>query len=88
MIYIVDIYLWEVTTAKLFMNGRSQAVRLPKEFRFAGKNVKLKRLGAAVVMLPEGDNWDILFEACEAFSADFMRTRKQPATQKRAALDQ
>lgn len=75
-----------MTTAKLFMNGRSQAVRLPKEFRFQGSNVKLKRMGRAVVMLPEGDNWDVFFEACGEFSPDFMRTRKQPPVQKRSGL--
>ncbi len=81
------IYTMKMTTAKLFMNGRSQAVRLPKEFRFAGTNVKLKRVGPAVVMLPLADNWDILFAACEAFSSDFMRIRKQPAVQNRADFD-
>jgi antitoxin VapB len=40
------------TTAKLFQNGRSQAVRLPKEFRFAGKEVQIRREGDAVILEP------------------------------------
>jgi antitoxin VapB len=40
------------TTAKLFMHGRSQAVRLPKEFRFEGKEVRVSRLGFKVILEP------------------------------------
>jgi antitoxin VapB len=39
-------------TARLFINGNSQAVRLPKEFRFEGDEVVIKRVGNAVVLLP------------------------------------
>ena len=41
--------------AKLFKNGESQAVRLPKEFRFAGDEVFIKRVGSAVVLSAEGE---------------------------------
>jgi hypothetical protein len=41
-----------VATAKLFRNGRSQAVRLPKEFRFAGTEVSVRREGEAVILEP------------------------------------
>lgn len=41
-----------MTTAKLFQNGRSQAVRLPKEFRFEGTQVSIRREGDAVVLSP------------------------------------
>ena len=74
-------------TAKLFQNGRSQAVRLPKEFRFTGSRVFVKRMGSAVVLLPEMDTWDVLFEACEEFSEDFMAERNQPEIQTRPLLD-
>jgi antitoxin VapB len=40
------------TTAKLFMHGRSQAVRLPKGFRFEGREVRVSRLGAKVILEP------------------------------------
>jgi len=40
------------TTAKLFMHGRSQAVRLPKDFRFAGKEVRVSKVGDKVILEP------------------------------------
>ena len=51
--------------AKLFQNGQSQAVRLPKEFRFEGDSVAIKRVGRAVVLLPYDEPWDTLFTALE-----------------------
>ncbi len=66
-------------TAKLFMNGRSQAVRLPMGFRFEGDEVFIKRVGNAVVLLPWSDSWQTLYESLEAFSEDFMEERGQPA---------
>lgn len=65
--------------AKLFMNGRSQAVRLPREFRFKGKRVFIKRAGNAVVLIPEEDPWRALLDSLEQFSSDFMQDREQPA---------
>jgi antitoxin VapB len=65
-------------TAKLFKNGESQAVRLPKEFRFAGDEVFIKRVGSAVVLLPKAKSWDTLIESLSKFPADFMRDREQP----------
>jgi antitoxin VapB len=75
-----------VKTAKLFQNGQSQAVRLPKEFRLPGKEVYVKKLGSAVVLLPQEQSWDALFESLEHFSSDFMSRRRQPSTQKRDRL--
>ena len=46
--------------AKLFTTGRSQAVRLPKEFRFAGSEVRIRRAGNAVVLEPVEDGWEWL----------------------------
>ncbi len=71
-------------TAKLFKNGRSQAVRLPKEFRFEGDEVMVTRLGAAVVLLPKNHDWEVMFGALDGFGADFMADREQPAQQERA----
>lgn len=70
-------------TARLFRNGRSQAVRLPREFRFEGERVYVKRVGNAVVLLPYEDSWRGLFESLERFSGDFMQEREQPAEQER-----
>ncbi len=58
-------------TAKLFPNGQSQAVRLPKEFRFTGDKVFIQRVGNAVVMLPYHAPWQTLVESLTYFSADF-----------------
>ena len=73
-------------TAKLFKNGRSQAVRLPKEFRFDGTQVFVKKVGNAVVLIPEQDSWQTLFESLEQFSDDFMESRNQPEQQVREGL--
>lgn len=73
-------------TAKLFMNGRSQAVRLPKEYRFEGAQVYIKRVGEAVVLLPYHDPWQMMFDSWELFSEDFMSTREQPPLQEREDL--
>jgi antitoxin VapB len=50
-------------TAKLFKNGRSQAVRLPKEFRFEGEEVYVKRVPGGVVLLSKSDPWASIAEA-------------------------
>lgn len=71
-------------TAKLFKSGRSQAVRLPKEFRFEGDEVMVSRLGAAVVLLPKNHDWEVMFAALDGFGEDFMAEREQPALQERA----
>ena len=64
--------------AKLFKNGDSQAVRLPKEFRFAGNEVFIKRVGSTVVLLPIAKSWDTLLMSLEKFPSDFMSQREQP----------
>jgi antitoxin VapB len=65
-------------SAKLFKNGDSQAVRLPKEFRFKGTEVYLRRMGNAVVLLPKTKSWDTLIDSLAKFPADFMSDREQP----------
>jgi antitoxin VapB len=65
-------------TAKLFQNGKSQAVRLPKKYRFPGDKVLIKRMGNAVVLLPYENSWELLFDSLEQFSDDFMIDREQP----------
>lgn len=70
-------------TAKLFRNGQSQAVRLPKDFRFEGEKVFIKRVGNAVVLIPYQDPWETLFESLDQFSDDFMEDREQPTHQER-----
>jgi antitoxin VapB len=72
-------------TAKLFQNGKSQAVRLPKEFRFMGDRVYMKRMGEAVILLPYDTPWQSLVDSLSLFSSDFMDERSQPPTQEREA---
>jgi len=70
-----------MTTAKLFQNGQSQAVRLPKEFRFENaKEVFIKKVNGMVVLIPKSDKsvWDKMYESLDTFSEDFMQTRIQP----------
>lgn len=73
-----------MNTAKLFKSGRSQAVRLPKDFRFEGDEVMVTRLGAAVVLLPKNHDWEVMFGSLDGFGEDFMRERGQPSLQERA----
>ncbi len=73
-------------TAKLFRNGQSQAVRLPKEFRFEDEFVYIKKSGNAVILIPAKDSWDSLFKSLDSFSEDFMSERRQPKGQEREPL--
>ncbi len=70
-------------TAKLFQNGKSQAVRLPKEYRFRGSKVYIKKMGKAVVLIPEQNSWETLLDSLVLFSEDFMEERNQPPTTER-----
>lgn len=70
-----------MATAKLFQNGQSQAVRLPKEFRFENlKEVFIKKINGMVVLIPKSDKtvWDKMFNNLDNFSDDFMQTRTEP----------
>ena len=68
-------------TAKLFWNGQSQAVRLPKSYRMKGKRVCIKRIGQAIVLFPLESEWEIFDGALKRFSKDFMAERGQPRRQ-------
>ena len=58
--------------AKVFMNGRSQAIRMPMEFRVSGKEVTLKRVPQGI-LITERDPWDVCKEACEEMSESFFK---------------
>lgn len=57
--------------AKIFMSGRSQAVRLPKEFRFEGSEVRIRRHGSAVILEPIVNDWSWLAQVGGALDEDF-----------------
>ena len=67
-----------MTHAKLFTNGRSQAVRLPKECRFDAEEVLVKKIGSVVMLIPLDDPWALMESSLDAFSDDFMSEREQP----------
>jgi antitoxin VapB len=75
--------------AKLFWSGRSQAVRLPKDFRFQGDEVRIRRRGSAVILEPVGDNWSWLDAIVGKLDDDFVQSaNEQPEQQERPALDE
>lgn len=65
-------------TAKLFFNGRSQAVRLPKNLNFSGNDIYIKKIGRLVVLIPKDDPWSSLINSLDQFTDDFMHNRNQP----------
>ena len=68
-----------MATAKLFQNGRSQAVRLAKEFRLQGKEVKISKQGNKIILDPIENSWELWFASLSQFSDDFMANgREQP----------
>jgi len=76
-------------TAKIFWSGRSQAVRLPKDFRFEEQEVRIRRHGNAVILEPLAENWDWLDAICGALDQDFIQAAgEQPAQQERPGLDE
>lgn len=76
-------------TAKLFWSGRSQAVRLPKDFRFRGDEVRIRRRGSAVILEPVADDWSWLDGIVGKLDDDFVQAvNEQPQPQDRPALDQ
>ena len=70
-----------IATAKVFANGASQAVRLPKEFRFDVDEVCIKRIGPAVLLFPKEAAWELMREALGKADDDFMADRNQPEQQ-------
>ena len=76
-------------TAKIFQNGRSQAVRLPKEYRFNESEVLTHKIGDVLMIFPKSqeDNWNMLLTSLDLFSDDFMADgRDIPTKQERDAL--
>ena len=75
-------------TAKIFENGKSQAVRLPKAYRLKGKEVNIRKIGDAIILFPKKKNWDSFISSIDKFSIDFMSDRVQPELEKREKLFQ
>ena len=82
----------ETGTAKLFKQGRSQAVRLPKEFRLLGKEVRVRRIGRAVLLEPIGEPFDLAawWAKIDEFGAEFLpagRPEQPPMPPRRVSFD-
>ena len=70
-------------TAKVFTNGRSQAIRLPKECRFQDAEVFVKKYDDIVLLIPKNSVLSTFVSSLNGFSADFMAEREQPEVQER-----
>ncbi len=76
-------------TAKIFWSGRSQAVRLPKEFRFEDREVRIRRHGSAVILEPMAEDWGWLDALAGELDKDFVEAvSERPQPQERPALDE
>ncbi|TLU84746.1 MAG: AbrB/MazE/SpoVT family DNA-binding domain-containing protein [Chlorobium sp.] len=73
-------------TARIFPSGRSQAVRLPKEYRFKGKEVIIKHFGSGVLLMPIDKSWSMLEAALQEFEPGFIMEREQPEEQEREEI--
>ena len=69
-------------TAKLFVNGRSQAIRLPKAYRFEGKEVYIKKTTEGVLLIPKTTSiWNVWEKNLNKYDEPFMKDRNQPESQ-------
>ena len=59
-------------TAKVFENGRSQAVRLPKEYRFSSDEVMINKIGDIVLLMPKNNKWESFIKAIAMITVDYM----------------
>lgn len=59
-------------TAKVFTNGGSQAVRLPKDCRFHDDEVLVNRIGNVVILMPKDDPWQSMLQSLDLFTEDFL----------------
>jgi antitoxin VapB len=73
----------EPRIAKIFMNGRSQAVRLPKEYRFDSDEVYISKQGSSVIITEKKPTWDQFFDSEPAFDDDFLTDRLDAQPQER-----
>lgn len=73
-------------TARIFQSGRSQAVRLPKAYRFEGSEVVVKHFGNGVLLMPLNDSWAMLDASLDTFEPGFQISREQPAAQAREEI--
>ena len=74
-------------TAKIFENGRSQAVRLPKEYRFEQDEVSINKIGSIVLLMPKNEPMEGFLKGLNMFTGDFMESgRYEETVQERELL--
>lgn len=78
-----------MNTAKIFWSGRSQAVRLPKDFRFDTAKVNIHRQGSSIILEPIPENWEWLDAICGKLDQDFISaaSEKLPLPEQNIAID-
>ncbi len=70
--------------AKIFINGHSQAVRLPKKYRFNVKEVRVAQLGKSIVLSPIAEEWKQVFNNISIIpNNDFLQDREDEKPQER-----
>ena len=72
--------------AKVFENGRSQAVRLPKEYRVNDSEVSVNKVGDIIMLIPKKSKWSSLIKSLDIFTDDYMDERNQGVIDKREEL--
>ena len=73
-------------TAKLFTNGNSQAVRLPKEFRFSGSEVYTQKIGDTVMLVPKEKAWEKFMEGINGFTEDYFEAMENIRTEEISSM--
>ena len=76
----------DMETAKLFLNGGSQAVRLPKDCRFVDDEVLINKIGSAVILLPKNDPWAMAVMGLSLFSEDYLEEYEDLPAEERQSL--
>ncbi len=75
-------------SSKVFTSGNSQAIRLPKEYQVADKELFIQKIGNTIILFPKKNPWEAFEKSLSEFSDDFVMAndRKQPEMQKREGL--
>jgi antitoxin VapB len=76
-----------MSSAKVFVSGNSQAIRLPKEYQVEDKELYIKKIGRTIILFPKDNPWEAFERSLSEFSDDFMADgRNQPPMQERPGL--
>ncbi len=73
-------------TAKIFENGRSQAIRLPKKYRFTDDEVYIRRFGELIMLIPMSSAWQLFLDGLHSFTDDFMESGREEAIPSRREI--